>query len=136
MDKIETTLGALVDTEPYLLRVASLPLVSKEVPLDISATTKRHIVKLGQLVAAETKHFRAESETLFATFGIQNGQQLSDLPRGVWASYLEKIQPHRDVKVTLAWGPIQYDWIPLALAADVIGLGPLCAMDETEQDKK
>ena len=137
MDSISTTLGALVDAEPYLLRVASLPLESKEVPKGISAKTKYHLVKLGHMVAAETKHFKAVQGELFAALGIHPPQEVSTLPPGVWASYLQQIKPHKDLTVTLAWGPIQYDWIPLATAADVIGLGPLCEMGEpAEKESK
>ena len=134
MSQITTTLGALVDAEPYLLRVASLPLASKDVPLGISAKTKYHIVKLAHLVAVETKHFQVVSAEIFEELDIQQGQQLMDLKPGVWADYLQQIQLHKVLSVTLAWGPIQYDWIPLALAADVIGLGPLCTMDEPEKE--
>ena len=134
MDKTDTTLGALVDAEPYLLRVASLPLESKEVPKGISAKTKYHMVKLARLVAGETKHFQEVQTELFTALGIQQGQQLAELPRGVWASYLQQLQPHKDLPVTIPWGPIQYDWIPLALAADVIGLGPLCEVAEPEKE--
>lgn len=132
MDTIETTVGALVDAEPFLRRVAALPLQSKDVPEGLAPKTKYHIAKLGRLVAAETHDFRILQAELFATLGIKEGQEIAELPRGVWATYLRQIRPHRDVQVTIPWGPIRSLDIPLALAADLLGLGPLCELVEPE----
>ena len=130
MNTITTTLGELVDAEPFLRRVSALPLRSKEQPEGLSPKVKYHIVKLGRLVADETKHFTDLQAELFATLGILAGQQLGELKPGVWAAYLQQSKPYRDLVVTLPWGPILSSDIPLALAADLIGLGPLCELVE------
>lgn len=128
--QIETTLGQLVDAEPFLRRVAALPLRSKDIPEGLTPRTKYHIAKLGRLVAAETRHFTDVQAEIFVTLGIMAGQRVADLPHGVWADYLQRIGPFSALQVQIPWAPIQSSDISLALASDLIGLGPLCDVVE------
>lgn len=141
MDKIETTLGALVDAAPFLQRISSLPLRSKDVPDGLTPKVKYRIVKLARLIAPKVTEFTDEQADLFAAYGVERaakddeerarlGPTVTEVPPGTPAAKefagLRKALIAKPV--TLEWGPILSSDIPQALALDQIGLGPLCEL--------
>jgi hypothetical protein len=144
---IETTLGEVVVAQPFLQRIAALPLRSKDVPDGLTPKAKYHIIKLARLVAPVVRSFTEEYALLFEAYGVERpardddelarlGPTVREVRGGTpEAEEFARLRKILDAKpVTLEWGPIRSSDIPLALAADVIGLGPLCELIEPEDD--
>jgi hypothetical protein len=128
---IETTIGALVEAEPALARLASVKLDAK---------TRYHIVKLAKLVTAETRaHFYEPRQALFCELGVErpptgaerakNGPDpvLEISPLNV-PEFKARLADLASVPVTLPWGPVTSTMLepyPEFTGADCLALGPL-----------
>lgn len=135
---IETTIGALVDAEPTLLKLTGVKLDAK---------TRYHAVKLLKLVSAETKeHFYEPRQAAFKEFGSEREPTTSErlklgpapvieVPSANVAAFQARLKELADVPVTIPWGPItstMLDPYTEFTGADMLALGPLCVLDEPE----
>ena len=117
---IQTTLGALADAERALPAICALKL---------SAKSAYHLQKLARLVAAETKHFHTERDSLIRELGTpKDNGQIEILPTSAnFAAFATRIQELGAVPIEIAWAPISLDLIgdEKVSAADLLALGPL-----------
>lgn len=134
--QIETTIGALVDAEAALNKLAGVKLDAK---------TRYHVLKLAKLVSAETKpHFYEPRQEAFKEFGIErepNGQErakfgpdkILEVPPSKMAAFQARIKDLAAVPVTIPWGPVTLTMLehyPEFSGADCLALGPLFLMEE------
>jgi hypothetical protein len=140
--KIETTIGALVEAEPALNRLAALRLDAK---------TRYHVLKLAKLVAAETKeHFYAPRLDAFKEFAVERPPTPAERARNGLdpvfdlepatpenrAACSARLKDLAAVPVSIQWGPVtptMLDGTPEFTAADMLALGPLFTLDEPSQ---
>jgi len=143
MTSIETTLGALVEAEPALAKLAAVKLDAK---------TRYHAVKLMKLVTAETKeHFYEPREVASKELGIKTRMptpaeralfgpdkfMLDGTPERI-AAFNARLKDLSGVPVVIPWGPVTSSMLepyPEYTGADMLALGPLCVLDEpTEKE--
>lgn len=124
MEKIQTTIGALVKAEPALQRVLAVKLDQQG-----GAKVRYHLAKLARLVAAETKHYYDERNDLVTKHG-DDGKITPASPK--WGAFLAELKAVEDIAVAIDWRPLTEAMVePYAeiTAADLIGLGPLFDLD-------
>ena len=115
MSEIQTTLGALVNAEPVLMRLSDLRLPAK---------SAYHLAKLCKLVLAEVQHFHTERERIVKTLGeerpptpdeaAQNGgTPVTEVTPENRGEFFRQLQELAAVDVAIAWKPLALE----ALAA-------------------
>lgn len=131
---IQTTLGALVDSEAALLKVLAV-----KFDKDGGAKLRYHVVKLAKLVAAETKHFYDERNALIERFGDGEPKSLQRTSPN-WAAFSAELKPLTEVPISIPWGPLTSAHVepyPEIVGAELLALGPLYELDpEKEGDQK
>lgn len=134
--QIQTTIGALVEAEPALAKLATLKLDAK---------TRYHVVKLARLVSQEVReHFteprneavkeygaeREPTESEKVTFGPQKVTEVRPEHK---PQFFARVNELAAVPVTIPWGPLttaMVDSCTDVTAADLLALGPLFDMGE------
>lgn len=128
--QIETTLGALVEAEATLGRVAAVKFDKEG-----GAKVRYHVAKLVHLVTTETKHFYEDRNKLVEQYG--EGEPKKVDPASLqFKPFLAAVKELTDVPVKLSWGPLtsaMLDPYPDVTAADWFTLGPLFAFTENGQ---
>jgi hypothetical protein len=120
--EIVTTLGALVNAEAALGRVAAVPFDQ-----DGGAKVRYHVVKLARLVAVETKHFYDERNALVELHG-EGAPKTVPRTSPAWPTFAAAAEALAAVPVTIPWGPLTEAMVEpytAITAADLVGLGPL-----------
>lgn len=137
--KIETTLGALVESASALQRLTALKLDAK---------TRYHAVKLRQLVEGEAKHFYDERNALVKELGVERQptgaerakfgpDQIIEVTPSNLAEFRRRLNELSAIPVTISWGPVTLAMLeahPEFTGDDMIALGPLCVWDEGMED--
>lgn len=130
MTTITTTLGALADHEPALKKLTALKLDAK---------TRYHVVKLRQLVAAETNHFYEQRNELVKELGAEREptgaerakfgpDTITEVKPTKFVEFKRRVAELAGVAVTIPWGPVTsvmletYDEFT---GDDMIAMGPL-----------
>lgn len=127
---IQSTLGALVDAEPTLRRVAGLKFT------DMKA--RYHVGKLLGLMAAEAREFNRLRDDLIQEFGekrepteqecrLRGPAPLYEIRPDRFEAYAAKVKELGSTAVEISWGPItaaMMESCPDALPSDLPGLGP------------
>lgn len=108
MSEIRTTLGALLEAEPILKRLADVRL---------SAKTAYHLAKLCRLVGAEVQHFQEARDRVVKELGeerpptpaeaAQNGgQPVTEVTVANRLAFFARVQELAAVGVVIPWAPI------------------------------
>ena len=137
--RIQTTIGALVEAEPALNKLAGMKLPAK---------TRYHVVKLAQLVRAELKwHFYDPRHEAFQEFGDKRDPTAAErtqfgpdpvleVPPSKLAPFRARIRELTEVSVEIPWGPITAEMLEPCddcTGADMLALGPLCELGGDEE---
>src|SRR5687767_4716147 len=138
---IVTTLGALVDLEPSLTRIAGLRFA------DLQA--RYHVVQLLEVVQGKCAYYTSEHRRLSVEHGLAElvagagvFAQLrprADAGDAAIAAFLETMEKLRAVRVTLradALTRAELDACPDATPADLVGLGPLLQREAADVDDR
>lgn len=131
-----TTIGALVDAQPALAKLAGLKLDAK---------ARYHVVKLLALVAAETReHYYEPRQSAFKELGEERpptdaervqfgGDPVIEVKPEQQAELRARVKDLCEVPVTIPWGPVTSTMLePYTefTAADMLAMGPLFALEE------
>lgn len=137
--KIETTIGALVDAGPAIAKLAQVK---------FDAKTRYHVVKLARLVEQETKaHFAEPRQQAFKEFAVEREPTPQEMrthgPDKILdiaiatpekrAAFVARVNDLRGVPVLIEWGPVtstMLDAYPDVTGADCLALGPLFELVE------
>jgi len=127
---IETTLGACIDAEPCLSRLAAQAWPVK---------TAYHLAKLTRLVRVEVAAFEEQRSVLVQKFGAARPPTEAERARGAadevfevgadnLTAYLQQFRELRSASATIAWQPLTLTELDDAgvsvMGTDLIGLGP------------
>lgn len=123
-----TTLGALFEAEPALLRLAG-----EKLPFAVAY----RVAKLTKAVGEETRHFHEQRNALVKQYGEPRNGNPDDvhvLPAmATWAPFVAAVQELASVPVTLPLDPIDLVSVSTLTitAADLLQLGALVTAETT-----
>jgi hypothetical protein len=131
---IETTLGALIEAQPALERLAAARL---------SVKTAYHIAKLIRLATPELQQFQTQRNALVQTFGAERPATAAERAANQGQPTTLEVTPENrpaffaqvaelvSIPTTLAWTPLAIealDGVEIT-AADLLALGPFLTWD-------
>lgn len=127
---IHTTLSALVEAEPALMRVLSVKFDKEG-----GAKLRYHMVKLARLVAGETQHFYETRNMLVEQHGDGEPKTVSPASPG-FVAFMAAVNELGRVPIDIPWNPLTDVMLEPYLeitGADLFSLGPLFTLTEQDQ---